>query len=425
MNQVFREAEAVKPQPYPIGPGHSAPWVVHPSVSTPALVSPASIYINYRSAPGPAGTYPVTYSYADALMGRLPPDAVRGKAVVVDSVAAVFSVPTSATQDETWGRVDAQVLEEILDNAYLVPVPGALETPVLLIADILIALVVGILTLARAVPLSLLLVVGYGALALLAYRAGGLADVVVIPLSLVATPVAVGGYRFVRETLERRRIYDLFGRYVLRTVVAELVRRPAELATELGGTKRDVTVLFADIRGFTAWSAELPPDQVIGRLNELLSALVGVAFEREGTVDKYIGDAVMVIWNAPINQPDHVQRAVQAGLEMARRVRHQQLGVGIGIHCGEAVVGNVGTVERLEYTAIGSTVNMAARLCESAARGEVVISEAVRDRLAEGVELEPRAELHAKGIAAPLRTYRVIAASANDPAAAVARPSSK
>jgi class 3 adenylate cyclase len=139
---------------------------------------------------------------------------------------------------------------------------------------------------------------------------------------------------------------------------------------------------------------------------------VEAAFEEKGTVDKYIGDAVMVLFNAPLEQADHSERAVRTALKMQAALAGSPLSVGVGIHSGIAVVGNVGTAERLEYTAIGSTVNLAARLCESAAKGEIIVSEEVRARLGDRIEAEVRAPILVKGINRELVTYRVTGLSA-------------
>jgi adenylate cyclase len=142
---------------------------------------------------------------------------------------------------------------------------------------------------------------------------------------------------------------------------------------------------------------------------------VEAAFEEKGTVDKYIGDAVMVLFNAPLEQTDHAERAVRAAVKMQAALAGSRLSVGVGIHAGVAVVGNVGTAERLEYTAIGGTVNMAARLCESAGRGEIIISEELRARLGDRIEAEVRAPILVKGIVRELVTYRVLGLRALGP----------
>ncbi len=402
--------------PYPIGSGHQIPWVVHPSNELSTRVSPAAIWIKYRSAPAvpPAHyTYP-NYSYVDALNGRITPGALKGKVVLIDGVGTGFAVP-AASRDATWAELDAQVIDEVMDGAYLQP-----ESAPIAIGPVMLLALIGSITFTLAgLPKALGLVgaalIAFVGASIISYRAGVFPDLVLAPAALLTASAVSGGRRYVKETRDRRRIYDLFGRYVPRTVVAELVRRPGDRALALGGDKRELTVLFADVRGFTNLSDHLPPEEVLGRLNAVLQSLVQAAFDEKGTVDKYIGDAVMVLFNAPLEQGDHPERAVRAALKMQAALTGSELSVGIGIHSGIAVVGNIGTVERLEYTAIGATVNLAARLCESAAKGEVIVSEELRDRLGDKVEAERRSPILVKGIDRELVTYRVAKLSVGGP----------
>jgi class 3 adenylate cyclase len=405
---ALRAAVDVPPAPYPLGAGHQIPWVVHPSVQESALVLPAAIWIKYRSAPGSAPDLPVYphYSYVDALHGSLPPGALKGKLVLIDDIGSTFPVPT-ATRNETLAELDGQVLEEVLDGTYLQPESPLIAVPAVLGLALIGSFAFALGGLAKAVGVTGASLVAYLVASTILYRSGIFPDLVLAPAALLAASAVSGGRRYVQETLERRRIYDLFGRYVPRTVVAELVRRPADRALALGGDKRELTVLFADVRGFTSFSDTLPPEEVLGQLNGVLRSLVEAAFEEKGTVDKYIGDAVMVLFNAPLEQTDHAQRAVRAALKMQAALAGSRLSVGVGIHSGIAVVGNVGTSERLEYTAIGSTVNMAARLCESAGKGEIIVSEDFRARLGDRIEGEVRAPILVKGIVRELVTYKV------------------
>jgi adenylate cyclase len=201
-------------------------------------------------------------------------------------------------------------------------------------------------------------------------------------------------------------VTDLFGRYVPRAVVNQLMLKPDAEALALGGVKREVTVLFADVRGFTPFSEKLPPEQVIAALNSLLEIMVEATFAHGGTLDKFIGDAILVLFNAPIDQPDHALRAARTAWDIQRGVSSHASGlsVGIGIHRGEAVVGTVGTPQRMEYTAIGSTVNIASRLCAAAASGQILVSAAVAERLDVHFRLEPQPPLRVKGVDAELAT---------------------
>ncbi len=195
-------------------------------------------------------------------------------------------------------------------------------------------------------------------------------------------------------------------------------RLSAEDALKLGGQKRDVAVLFVDIRDFTPMSEALPPETVVEILNRYLELTTRAVFANKGTVDKFIGDATMAIYNAPLDLEDYVFRAVKTGLDMRAAaeglakelaaVTDRKIGFGVGIDCGEVVVGNIGTSLRMDYTAIGSTVNTAARLEAQAKAGEVVVSQAVYDRLKGRIRAECLGRQKLKGIAEETCIYQVV-----------------
>ena len=174
----------------------------------------------------------------------------------------------------------------------------------------------------------------------------------------------------------------MFSRYVAKQVVDKLTT--SEELT-LHGEKREVSVLFSDIRDFTLLAEELGPTDVVATLNAYFSCMIDVIYKYEGTLDKFLVDGVMCIFGAPIDQPDHAVRAAQTALAMQKALiefnkrqlleNKPTLEVGIGINTGDAVVGNVGSEKRLEYTAIGDNVNLAARLQSIAAGGQILISE--------------------------------------------------
>ncbi|MCW2949776.1 MAG: adenylate/guanylate cyclase with Chase sensor, partial [Thermoleophilia bacterium] len=166
---------------------------------------------------------------------------------------------------------------------------------------------------------------------------------------------------------EHQLLARSFSQYVPASVVEQLLERGETV--ELGGQQREVSVLFCDIRGFTAWSEQLAPTQVVTELNELLSVLSDCVFETEGTLDKFTGDGLMALWSAPLDQADHADRACETARLMVERLHafNESRGIdafriGIGIHSGPAVVGNIGHDRRHDYTAIGDTVNLSARI---------------------------------------------------------------
>lgn len=220
--------------------------------------------------------------------------------------------------------------------------------------------------------------------------------------------------KYVLEKYRRRRVLLAFEKYVAPQVVKQLASQ-GEFEIKLGGEKREIAVLFVDIRGFTPMSEGLEPEQVVGILNEYLELTSRAIFQNQGTLDKFIGDATMAIFNAPFDSEDYIYRAICTardiveGTEALSKKLMERFGktisFGIGINCGPAVVGNIGSERRMDYTAIGDTVNTAARLESVASRGQVLMSEAVYQAMKDRVEAEPVGELELKGKSQKVMTY--------------------
>jgi adenylate cyclase len=215
-----------------------------------------------------------------------------------------------------------------------------------------------------------------------------------------------------REATEKERIKAVFGRYLAPWVVDQLMDDPG--SANLGGVRREVSVLFADIRGFTGISERHPPEEVVSILNTYLACATEVILGTGGTLDKFLGDGVMAFFNAPLPQEDHVLAAVRAALQMQTRLRELQgpgggrIAFGVGINTGEGVVGNIGTPELMNYTIIGDVVNVAARLQGEARAGEVLLSASAYERVAESIEAEELGSMHVKGRAQPVQIYKVL-----------------
>lgn len=215
------------------------------------------------------------------------------------------------------------------------------------------------------------------------------------------------------ETKRLRAVHDMFRCYVSPAVVDRLPADPSEL--KLGGNRQMVTILFADIRGFTSFSERLPSEELVEILNQYLSIAARSILMYEGTLDKFMGDAVMGIFNAPLPQPDHCLRAVRAAAAMQRAVcdYHHSIGqergltFGVGLHLGEAVVGNVGMSDRMDYTAIGDTVNVAKRIQENSPGGTILMSEAVYQATKDSINASFYQDLQAKGREQPVATYQL------------------
>jgi class 3 adenylate cyclase/DNA-binding response OmpR family regulator len=210
----------------------------------------------------------------------------------------------------------------------------------------------------------------------------------------------------------KEHLRDTFERFVPPSVVSHALSSPDNM--QLGGKRQMISVMFADIRGYTAWSENAAPEKVVETLNHYLDLAAGVILGWEGTLDKYFGDGLMAIFNAPESQPDHVHRVVDAALAVMRAAHEvntlhgYQLAYSIGVHTGEAVVGYIGTSRAINYTAIGDTVNLAKRLQESAAPGQILVDESVVKALGTRIQARPLGELKVKGRKNPAFAYELI-----------------
>jgi adenylate cyclase len=215
---------------------------------------------------------------------------------------------------------------------------------------------------------------------------------------------------------EKEMIKRAFTRYVARQVVDEILKDPEKLA--LKEERRDVTVLFCDMRGFTPLAERLSPEEVVGVLNDFYTLMVDTTAKNDGIVDKFLGDGVMAVFGAPIVHEDHALRAVrtaiamQAGVaELARRRAREgrdPIAVGIGVSAGEAVAGTVGTEDRMEYTVIGDSVNLAARLESNAKPGQILISQRTHQMVAGLVNARPLGAIRVKGKEEQVEVYEVL-----------------
>ncbi len=222
--------------------------------------------------------------------------------------------------------------------------------------------------------------------------------------------------RMARSLRDKHMIERAFSSYVAREVADAILKDPEHLM--LAGERRDVSVLFCDLRGFTALAERLPPEEVVLLLNQFYMLAVDTTFKHGGTLDKFLGDGIMAIFGAPIHHPDHAVQAVRAAVAMRaavaelsearRRDGRPPVAVGIGVSAGEAVAGTMGTEDRMEYTVVGDSVNLAARLEAEAQPGQILLSGPTYERVRHVARVRALGTLRVKGKAEPVEAYEVL-----------------
>jgi adenylate cyclase len=327
----------------------------------------------------------------------------------------------AAGQHLMWGvELNAHALNTILTNDPL----QRPDSPHQLLITLPLAIIAAVWAVRGAFWSSLVVI---AALAAALYAGAWLAfinlntwiDITAPTVAVVLAPLAVLGVRLGTEQRATREVRSLFGRYVAPSVVSRIVDDPD--AFGLDGVLRDVTVLFSDIRSFTTLSEGMPPQQIVRMLNRYFTAMVEEIHAQGGTVDKYVGDAIMALFGAPDDQPDAPARAVRAALGMQRRLTGlnevftvelgRTIASGIGIHHGSAAVGVIGAPSKREYSAIGDTVNTASRLegltkdTGFAIAASAVVVEALPEALRVEVAPHDLGEMAVKGRAARIRVY--------------------
>jgi adenylate cyclase len=376
-------------------------------------------------------TYP-TYTFFDLLMSeeqilanekpKVDPSVFRDKIVFVGVTASglfdVFETPF-ASGKMSGMQIHAAVADDILSGRFMGQPSDGVRVATVIAAGLIVGVVATMMPAwwATAVALVFLAIGGWSATYLLANGHWFNLSQPVLASSLAL----FGGvaYQYFVEGREKRKMKRLFGQYVSKDVYEQLVANPA--LARLGGQRRDMTVLFSDIRGFTTVTERGQPEEIVGMLNEYFTRMVALVFERKGTLDKFVGDMVMALFGAPLDDPLHADHAVEAALDMIDELgrlnerwkaegRFAELDIGIGINTGPMIAGNIGSEAIMSYTVIGDAVNLGSRL-ESLNKHygtRIIISEATRARLIGRYQFKPLGDVVVKGKTQPVAIFEVV-----------------
>lgn len=371
-------------------------------------------YISYSST---AGGYNDGYSVVDVLQGTLPPEVFADAVVFIGPYATgmrdSYSTPIDYSQPMHGVEIHANMFQALLNQNYKTYAPDLLQC--LIFAIVTFGAYFAFMFLS---PLksSLIMLIGTSAfVAGASYlgKHGLMIKIIYLPLALISLYVSWLVIHYIKNLLEKKKITDIFKKYVAPQIVDEIFKNSDKLS--LGGQKREIASMFVDIRGFTPMSEMLSPEDVVEILNAYLDLTCKAIFKHNGTLDKFIGDATMAIFNAPIDMEDYIYKSVltawdivAGGDELGVRLQKKygrSVSFGIGIHCGPAVVGNIGNDVRMDYTAIGDTVNISARLESQARPGQVLLSQEVYEAVKDRITAVDLGVIELKGKANGVRVY--------------------
>lgn len=377
---------------------------------------------------GEVGEYE-TVSLYDVLDGERKEDirsSLKDSIVLVGAYASgmqdAYRAAIDRGQSMQGVEINANLLQALMDGKTAVEVPRGVHAGIMFVVTYLIFFFVR----KQKLVISIVEMVVFTGIHVFAGRMLALNGKVITQLYVVIVFALIIVYliveKYLVEKLRRRKMLSTFKQYMAPQVVDKLTKGN-DFEIKLGGEKRDVAVMFVDIRGFTPMSENLQPEQVVQILNEYLTLTTESIFKHNGMLDKFIGDATMAVFNAPFDLEDYLYEAVatawdiKSGSEKLEKKLMEQFGrtvsFGIGVNCGDAVVGNIGCSFRMDYTAIGDTVNTAARLESRAKPGQILISEKLYKALEDRIEAEEVGEMELKGKSNKIMVYSVTAIEKN------------
>lgn len=381
----------------------------------PKLDSNNRMWINYAGRP-----YDYEHiSLSSVLDGTVDPRIFNGCIVLVGAYTSglqdQFSVPNSS--DQMFGvEIHANIIQSLIDEKTSVPANKLITSLLSAVITAAAFFLFGRLKIKASTPIMAALILAYGAVGIVLNMNGSIIPLLYAPLFILIGYLTNLGWKYAEAAIEKHKITAAFKKYVAPQVVEE-ISKSGSYHIKLGGENRHIAVLFVDIRGFTPMSESLEPEQVVDILNSYLNLTTNAIFNNGGTLDKFIGDATMAVFNAPFDLDDYIFRAVKTAVDIVDggnaieskflEKYGKSVSFGVGVNCGNAVVGNIGCDFRMDYTAIGDTVNTAARLESNAKRGQVLISEAVYNEVKDRINAEPIGEIPLKGKSKGVFVYSV------------------
>ena len=374
--------------------------------------------MNFRYSGNPGDFENV--SLIDVLEGNVPATAFDDCIVLVGAYAAgmmdAYFVPVDRSSQMYGVEIHANVIQAIMEGKTLENVNKVVDALISAIVIAIITFVCWNLSVAKTIIVCLATAILKLLSGLILFNQGYTMNVLSVPVLAIVIAVIYVAVHYYEARMAKRSIEKAFSKYVAPQVVEEIAK-DGTYELKLGGENRDIAVMFVDIRGFTPLSESLEPEQVVDILNGYLELTTRCIFRHGGTLDKFVGDATMAVFNSPFNTEDYIYKAILTAWDIVQggnKIEEEfvkrygkHVGFGVGVNCGPAVVGNIGCDFRMDYTAIGDTVNTAARLEANAPRGNVYISQSVREALGDRITVEDVGEIPLKGKSNSIFVYTV------------------
>ncbi|MFH1233646.1 MAG: adenylate/guanylate cyclase domain-containing protein [Patescibacteria group bacterium] len=381
--------------------------------------------INYVGKPG---TF-TTISASDVIDGKIQNTLLKDKIVLIGATAPDLHdeqiTPVSAGHPMSGVEIHANAINTILNNDFLKPINIYAQLAIFIFLIFIVSFVLIWFRIITSSIITMVILAVYHIVSIIVFEKGIIFDLFYAILTIGLTYLVMVVWKYIVEYKEKKQIENIFSHYVSPEIIKEILADPNKL--KLGGQKKELTILFSDIRDFTAISEKLSPEKLVHLLNKYLSAMTDLIMESNGVVDKYIGDAIMAFWGTPIKQPNHAQFACQTALRMISILNEKrkewqkkfgvELRIGIGINTGQAIIGNMGSSKRFDYTIIGDSVNLASRL-EGVTKQygvPIVISEYVKNQVNDKFIFRYLDKVRVKGKKEGIEIYELISLRENHP----------
>jgi adenylate cyclase len=348
---------------------HFSKVIVEQYTGIPQEFEQSRMLINYYAEPRGYNYI----SFSDIYFNRTNPESFKGKLVLIGVTSPIehddYTVPIS-NQDMPGVEIHANLVQSILTKDFIYYQDDISAIGIIFLFGIITGLLFFKYKIHIATILLIIIAIIYVFVSIYIFDTGIIMKILYPILSIVIVSFALVVVYYRTEERSRKWITSIFGKYVSPVVIDNLIKNPDLI--NLGGEKRNITIFFSDIRGFTSISEKLTPEELVHLLNEYLTEMTSIIIKNDGLVDKYMGDAIMAFWGAPLEQPNHSEMACSSSLDMIEKLKELQekwkkegipsFNIGIGLNSGDAIVGNMGSSSRFDYTAMGDNVNLASRM---------------------------------------------------------------